>query len=201
MYHTNIQELEAEWTAQVKAACESLAYLRAADASAVVEGGLSRKLWLFHMDRLNTACHCLGLAADTLLEAMNHCYDKVLAAGQGKDYDLLEWQPARKQTTVLEAGSKGGRTVKERYGPGHFVALGKLGGETTRRKGPEHYAALGKAGGKTTKSKLGPEYFSQIGRKGGASTAQRGYEYYSRIGKLGGTASRKSTQRKEGAPS
>ena len=52
-----------------------------------------------------------------------------------------------------DAGRKGGRTTKERYGPEHFGRIGKIGG---------------KKGGETTKSRYGSEFYQRIGRKGGS---------------------------------
>lgn len=53
-----------------------------------------------------------------------------------------------------EAGRKGGKTTKERYGPEHFGRIGKMGG---------------KKGGETTKARYGSEFYQRIGRKGGSS--------------------------------
>ncbi len=52
-----------------------------------------------------------------------------------------------------EAGQKGGRTTKERYGQEHFGRIGRIGG---------------KKGGETTKQRYGSEFYQRIGRKGGS---------------------------------
>jgi general stress protein YciG len=68
----------------------------------------------------------------------------------------------------VEAGRKGGETVKERYGSDFYGEIGRKGGSTTKRKyGPEHYAAIGRRGGKQTAARHGQEFYESIGRKGG----------------------------------
>jgi hypothetical protein len=52
-----------------------------------------------------------------------------------------------------EAGRKGGKTTKERYGEEHFGRIGKIGG---------------KKGGETTKERYGSEFYQKIGRLGGS---------------------------------
>ena len=52
-----------------------------------------------------------------------------------------------------EAGRKGGRTTKERYGEEHFGRIGRIGG---------------KKGGETTKQRYGSEFYQKIGRLGGS---------------------------------
>jgi general stress protein YciG len=52
-----------------------------------------------------------------------------------------------------EAGRKGGRTTKNRYGEQHFGRIGRLGG---------------KKGGETTKQRYGKTFFQKIGRIGGS---------------------------------
>ncbi len=61
-------------------------------------------------------------------------------------------QPSRKMSRA-EAGAKGGRTTKERYGEDHFGRIGKIGG---------------KKGGETTKKRYGSEFYQRIGRLGGS---------------------------------
>lgn len=47
-----------------------------------------------------------------------------------------------------EAGSRGGATVKERYGPEFYQRIGAKGGQTVRdRHGREHFVEIGKIGG------------------------------------------------------
>ncbi|HEU4487787.1 MAG TPA: hypothetical protein VFS38_00710 [Actinomycetota bacterium] len=52
-----------------------------------------------------------------------------------------------------EAGRKGGRTTKARYGGEHFGRIGRIGG---------------KKGGETTKSRYGSEFYQKIGKIGGS---------------------------------
>ena len=52
-----------------------------------------------------------------------------------------------------EAGRKGGRATKQRYGEGHFGKIGRVGG---------------KKGGETTKQRYGSEFYQKIGRIGGS---------------------------------
>jgi general stress protein YciG len=52
-----------------------------------------------------------------------------------------------------EAGRKGGRTTKDRYGDEHFGRIGRIGG---------------KKGGETTKRRYGSEFYQKIGRIGGS---------------------------------
>jgi uncharacterized protein len=53
-----------------------------------------------------------------------------------------------------EAGRKGGRTTKDRYGEEHFGRIGRIGG---------------KKGGETTKSRHGTEFYQRIGKIGGSN--------------------------------
>jgi hypothetical protein len=47
-----------------------------------------------------------------------------------------------------QAGSRGGATVKERYGPEFYQKIGAKGGQTVReRHGREHFVLIGKIGG------------------------------------------------------
>ncbi|MDD2486028.1 MAG: hypothetical protein ACOX1G_03880 [bacterium] len=54
--------------------------------------------------------------------------------------------------TVSEAGQKGGRTTRERYGHGFYEEIGQKGGEI---------------GGETTKERYGHPFYEEIGHKGG----------------------------------
>ncbi|MBM3260492.1 MAG: hypothetical protein FJY99_12205 [Candidatus Sericytochromatia bacterium] len=61
--------------------------------------------------------------------------------------------PAKGDPRMVEAGRKGGETVKEERGEAFFQEIGQKSGQAT-------------------KAKYGPEFFSAIGRKGGSSTRQ-----------------------------
>jgi uncharacterized protein len=65
---------------------------------------------------------------------------------------MAENNPSNKMSRA-EAGRKGGRTTKERYGEEHFGRIGKIGG---------------KKGGETTKERYGVEFYQKIGRLGGS---------------------------------
>lgn len=87
--------------------------------------------------------------------------DEETQAAAMTETDTLEGGP-------VEAGRKGGETVKERYGSDFYGEIGRKGGSTTKRKyGPEHYAAIGRRGGKQTAARHGQEFYESIGRKGG----------------------------------
>ena len=48
----------------------------------------------------------------------------------------------------VEAGRKGGRNTRERYGSDFFRAIGSKGGSTTAElHGSEHYKRIGRIGG------------------------------------------------------
>lgn len=55
--------------------------------------------------------------------------------------------------TVRDAGRKGGRTTRARYGPDFFAQIGQKGGKAVSRRYPS-------------------EHFQQIGRKGGRRVAE-----------------------------
>ena len=61
--------------------------------------------------------------------------------------------PASNKMSRAEAGRKGGKTTKERYGDEHFGRIGRIGG---------------KKGGETTKRRYGSEFYQKIGRIGGS---------------------------------
>lgn len=61
--------------------------------------------------------------------------------------------PQPQKMSRAEAGRKGGRTTKQRYGEEHFGRIGKIGG---------------KKGGETTKERYGSEFYQRIGRLGGS---------------------------------
>ncbi len=61
--------------------------------------------------------------------------------------------PEKGAMTVKEAGRKGGRQTKSRYGPEFYQSIGKKGGTTTKqRHGREHYEKIGKKGGQRVKA-------------------------------------------------
>lgn len=61
--------------------------------------------------------------------------------------------PTPNKMSRAEAGRKGGKTTKERYGDEHFGRIGRIGG---------------KKGGETTKRRYGSEFYQKIGRIGGS---------------------------------
>ena len=62
-------------------------------------------------------------------------------------------EPTPTKMSRAEAGRKGGKTTKERYGDEHFGKIGRIGG---------------KKGGETTKRRYGSEFYQKIGRIGGS---------------------------------
>jgi len=60
--------------------------------------------------------------------------------------------PENGPMSVRDAGRKGGRTTRTRYGP-------------------EFFSRIGKKGGKAVSSRYSSEHFQQIGRKGGRRVA------------------------------
>ena len=61
-------------------------------------------------------------------------------------------------------GTEGNMSVRE---------AGRKGGKTTRAKyGPEFYQEIGQKGGKTVSEKYSHEHFQNIGRKGGRKVAE-----------------------------
>ena len=62
-------------------------------------------------------------------------------------------EPTPSKMSRAEAGRKGGKTTKERYGDEHFGKIGRIGG---------------KKGGETTKRRYGSEFYQKIGRIGGS---------------------------------
>ncbi len=62
-------------------------------------------------------------------------------------------QNGNNKMSRAEAGRKGGKTTKDRYGGGHFGRIGRIGG---------------KKGGETTKQRYGSEFYQKIGKIGGS---------------------------------
>ncbi len=85
---------------------------------------------------------------------------------------MAEQRTSSGAMTVAEAGRRGGRLVREKYGPGFYEKIGKKGGSTTaERYGPEFFGRIGRKGGKAVTAKYGPQHFEKIGRKGGRKVA------------------------------
>lgn len=99
-----------------------------------------------------------------------------------------------KETTVREAGRKGGLKVKEKYGQDFYIKIGKMGGRIIAdSRGSDYYSDIGKKGGSVVRDKHGNAFFSSIGKKGGEEVKRRNDpDYYSKIGKKGGLAPRRS---------
>lgn len=142
------------------------------------------------------------------LQALTEAAPALFAPVPGDAAEQLPWTDPgethklqRGQTTVREAGRKGGSKVKEKYGTGFYGEIGKKGGQAVKdQHDPDYYVALGRQGGQAVSRTRGPEYFAQIGKKGGtALKAQRGSEYYRAIGQRGGTAPRRPNLSREEA--
>jgi hypothetical protein len=51
--------------------------------------------------------------------------------------------------SVQDAGRKGGRATRARYGPEFFAKIGQKGGQTVSQRYPsEHFQAIGRKGGR-----------------------------------------------------
>jgi general stress protein YciG len=92
-----------------------------------------------------------------------------MANGNAREQrDRADGGAAAVEASVVEAGRKGGETVRDRYGSDFYGQIGRKGGSTTKRKyGAEHYAAIGRRGGKQTAARHGQSFYETIGRKGG----------------------------------
>jgi hypothetical protein len=79
--------------------------------------------------------------------------------------------PAKGDIRMVEAGRRGGQTVKEERGREFFQQIGQKGGQATKQKyGPEFFSAIGRKGGEAVKKERGVEFYSSIGRKGGSTS-------------------------------
>lgn len=65
---------------------------------------------------------------------------------------LKEKKNDRRAMTVKEAGEKGGKSTRAKYGQEFYQSIGKEGGEeTAKRHGPDFYHKIGKKGGQRVK--------------------------------------------------
>jgi general stress protein YciG len=71
----------------------------------------------------------------------------------GLEVSVGDQEQKKTKMSRSEAGRKGGKATKERYGEEHFGKIGKIGG---------------KKGGETTKERYGSEFYQKIGRLGGS---------------------------------
>jgi len=72
--------------------------------------------------------------------------------------------PEKGTMTVKEAGRKGGRQTKARYGAEFYQSIGKKGGDTTKqRMGPGFYEKIGKKGGQRVKQLIAQAKRAQKG--------------------------------------
>lgn len=211
MMFDNLDQTTTELVEQIKAACAALAFLREADSPDMLETPPIRAERIRHLNALHLACVALSMAASSLEDQLTHFNELVPGVGLGEEEISLSTEHLG-LTSVRSAGRKGGRAIKERYGPSHFQEIGTKGGRTVKErygsshyselgtKGgealkeqmePGYYAQIGKRGGNVTKQKHGSEYYSSLGKKGGKATAERGHEYFRSIGQKGGGASRR----------
>jgi general stress protein YciG len=57
--------------------------------------------------------------------------------------------PKQEPMSVQDAGRKGGRATRARYGPEFFAKIGQKGGQTVSQRYPsEHFQAIGRKGGR-----------------------------------------------------
>jgi uncharacterized protein len=83
---------------------------------------------------------------------------RISAAHRGShDHDKRGGFAANRDRAKL-AGSRGGATVKERYGSEFYQRIGAKGGQTVREKhGRDHFVEIGKIGGSRKGKKPEPE--------------------------------------------
>lgn len=107
-----------------------------------------------------------------------------LTSSQSEDPKVEE--PA---ITVKEAGSLGGKKVRENYSDEHYIAIGKkVGQQLLADRGVEFFVRIGEKGGEATSAARGSEYLRGIASKGGKRTLERrGPEFFREIGKKGGS--------------
>jgi len=91
-------------------------------------------------------------------------------------------------TTVRQAGRKGGTKTATKHGPEFYREIGRRGGQARKKQlGAGGYADLGRKGGEARKGQLGSEGYAQLGRRGGeARKSQLGSEGYAQLGRKGG---------------
>jgi uncharacterized protein len=57
--------------------------------------------------------------------------------------------PSSEPMSVRDAGRKGGRATRARYGPEFFARIGQKGGKTVSQRYPsEHFREIGRKGGR-----------------------------------------------------
>ena len=89
--------------------------------------------------------------------------------------------------TVVEAGRKGGRATRDRYGHEHYEAIGRKGGGEGPQA-PRCRQEAPRAGAMKKGPPRGSMTVVEAARKGGQSVArQRGPEFYREIGRKGGS--------------
>lgn len=110
----------------------------------------------------------------------------------GKGVRMLQSEEKSAPMSTAEAGRKGGRRVRDKYGEDYYRRIGKKGGTALKEKrGSDYYRDIARKGGQANVSKYGSDHFSEMGKKGGNTTKERqDPDFYSRIGKLGGAAKR-----------
>lgn len=58
-------------------------------------------------------------------------------------------EPTKEPMSVRDAGRKGGKATRARYGPGFFAEIGQKGGKAVSKRYPsEHFKAIGRKGGR-----------------------------------------------------
>lgn len=94
--------------------------------------------------------------------------------------------------TVQEAGHRGGRVVKEKYGREFYTRVGrKRGAAVAAQRGPAFYAEIGRRGGNAVKARYEAESYHDIRWKGGVAVkAHHGPDYYAHIGRKGAAGRR-----------
>lgn len=78
--------------------------------------------------------------------------------------------PDKGDPRAIDAGRKGGQTLKAKHGADYFKTLGRSGGRATSEKyGAGHFIENGARGGAAVRDAKGEGYYAAIGRIGGAA--------------------------------
>lgn len=93
-----------------------------------------------------------------------------------------------RESTIQEAGRRGGAIRKAELGRDGYSKIGKLGGDVRKEQmTSEKYAEIGRKGGAARKAQLGRDGYSNLGKLGGkARKNQLGETGYAELGKKGG---------------
>src|SRR5260370_40013356 len=76
--------------------------------------------------------------------------------------------------TTSEAGRKGGKAVRDKYGEDYYRRIGQIGGTTLKEKrGSDYYRTIAKKDRRANVDKYGAEHFAAMGIQGCNTTKHR----------------------------